>query len=204
MKRTIPPAPGTSIASLLASVTQEQLQTFKPDLPKIQENEVLLGKLSDDSMRLFFLVDEARLRSNTLIEQMQQLTTAHKQRSQEKDFSRDIECPAYQEAHQKLSEEEDVVRTFHKVLNEMMWGCVRLQFGSFGKSGGGIGITSDFNVVETPVPVRHRHPASILSMLLGVPTEFTVLAGPFRFDGDDEDGESATALAPAATAGPVG
>lgn len=154
MTRTVPPASGTTLGSLLASVSNDELQAFRLELHQPNLDETVLKKLNDDSLRLFLLLEEARLRSNTLLEQMQQLTTAYKQRLQEKDFSHDTEYPTYKEAHTKLREDENEVRVFHKVLTDLMRASVRLQFGSYSKGGEGIGITSDFNVVETPVHPR--------------------------------------------------
>lgn len=193
MTRAIPPAHGTTIASLLASVTQDEILAFKPNLPKPQEGEIVLGKLGDDSLRLFFLVEEARLRSNVLIDQMQLLTTTHVKRSAESDFNRETECPAYKAAHQKINTEEGEIRAFHKVLNEIMWGTIRLNFSQYGKDGAGIGITSDFNVVETPAQPRHSTPVSLVSLLLGVPGSLKFVFG----DAEDEDAESAATTAPA-------
>jgi len=98
MKTTLP-APGTSIVSLLASVTPEQLTT-KLALRKPTDGEIVVGLIHDEGLRLLCLRRLVKSEIHELEEEMAADAAAHLERHDAADFD-EKECAPHKEALNK-------------------------------------------------------------------------------------------------------
>lgn len=173
MKTTLP-APGTTVVSLLADITSEQLKTLNSlDFGTVSEHDTVHGPLPDEALRLLYLRTQVRNDSNTLIEEINAASRAHEQRHSQPDFNHETECAAYHAAVDPMTAELSTFRSYLETLSGLMWATIRIHYSIYSEEKGVLTLLSGPDgPIAVQSPPKDEMPEfgfELIEISLGVP-----------------------------------